>query len=360
MTINANVAAATHGETVGEILGSGDAARRDQEFGLKQVPLTHVSAPTPSGRRSTLEVRVNDSLWTERSSLYAAGASERAYVARTNDEGATKVVFGDGVEAARLPSGQQNLRARYRKGIGAAGNVRAGQLTTLLTMPLGVTGVTNPEAAAGGEDPEALADARRNAPLTVLTLGRAVSRRDYEDFARGFAGISKAHALWIPSGPARGVFVTIAGPLGATVVAGSGTHVNLTDALRTYGDALLPLDIRSYRAMGFVLRAEVKVASDRLTDEVLARVREALERAFGFDAREFGQPVSIDEVVAVAHRVAGVVAVDVDELRRADDAATPAVRPRLQAALPEVNGTAVSPAELLTIDPARLELTVMP
>jgi predicted phage baseplate assembly protein len=230
--INANVAPATHGETVGEILGSGDAATRDQRMPLKQAPLTYVSADTPSGRRSTAQVRVDGTLWTELPSLFGAGARDRIHAVRIADDGTASVVFGDGIEGARLPTGQANVRAEYRKGLGAAGNVQAGQLTTLLTRPLGVTAATNPEAAAGGEDPEAIDAARQNAPLTVLTLDRAVSRRDYEDFARGFAGIAKAHAAWIASGPARGIFVTVAGPGGTAIDDGGTTHARLAEALR--------------------------------------------------------------------------------------------------------------------------------
>lgn len=358
VVVNANVAPATHGETVSEILGSGDAARADQEFLLKQAPLTYVSAVTPTGRRSTLAVRVNDTLWEERETLYGAGKRDRAFTTRTNDDATTTVVFGDGVEGDRLPSGTQNLRASYRKGLGTTGNVRSGQLTTLLTRPLGVTSVINPEAAAGGEDPESIDNARRNAPLTVLTLGRAVSRRDYEDFARGFAGIAKAHALWIPSGPARGVFVTVAGPLGVAITEGGATYTKLVAALRTYGDALLPLRVRTYRAASFVLRARVTVGDRVVAEEVVAGVRTGLTAAFGFEARDFGQHVSIDEVMAVVHRTQGVVAVDVDELRRSDQAATQPLRARLVAAPPEVDGETVTPAEILTLDAAALDIAV--
>ena len=51
VTINANVVAATHGETVVEVLGSGDAAQPNQRFTLKKPPLTHVPAAGAGGRR---------------------------------------------------------------------------------------------------------------------------------------------------------------------------------------------------------------------------------------------------------------------------------------------------------------------
>lgn len=354
--INANVAPATHGETVGEVLGSGDASQANQRFALKQAPLTHVRADTPSGRRSTLEVWVAEDRWEERPTLYAAGPKDRAYVARIGAEAQTTVVHGDGVEGARLPTGQQNVCAVYRKGLGEQGNLRAGQLSTLLARPLGVTAVTNPEPSSGGQDPETLGAARQNAPRTVLTLERAVSIRDYEDFARAFAGIAKALATWVAAGPAKGVFLTVAGPGGATIGATSATGIGLSKVLRSYGDPLVGLEVESFTPVAFRLSASVKVAPDADRDAVLAAVRSTLLSAFSFDAREFGQPVSIDEVVAIVHRVPRVVAVDVDVLRRLDQSASPPMRPRLFAALPVVTAATVAPAELLTIDAATLQI----
>ncbi|MCB1938937.1 MAG: hypothetical protein KDE64_07020, partial [Rhodocyclaceae bacterium] len=165
LRINANVAPATHGETVEAILGDGDGAQANQRFVLGQAPLTFVSANTASGRASTLQLRVNDVLWAEVPTLHGAAPDARVFETLQDDDARTTVLFGDGAEGARLPSGSTNLRVRYRKGLGVAGNLAAGKLTTLLSRPLGVTGATNPAPATGGEDAETLARARDNAPL---------------------------------------------------------------------------------------------------------------------------------------------------------------------------------------------------
>ncbi len=358
--VNANVARATHGETVSEILGSGDARVPNAAFTLRQSPLTFVSAATPSGRQSTLALRANDLLWQEVPSLYARGPTERVYETEIDDDGVTTVRFGDGQEGARPPSGDHNIRATYRKGLGLAGNVAGGKLTNLLSRPLGVTAATNPEAATGGEDKESQDKARDNAPLTVLTLDRAVSIRDYRDFARAFAGIAKAHALWIPSGPGRGVFLTVAGEAGAPVPETSDTFGHLQESLHAYGDPLMPLRLVSYRDARFSLRIAVKVAADADSKIVLPAVEASLRAAFGFDARSFGQGVSVDEVAAVAQGVAGVEAVNVSELHRSE-LPSPVFVPRLFAALP-VASLAQLPlaAELLTLDAAPLVLDSLP
>lgn len=357
--VNGNVAPATHGETVEALLGNGDAGSAGQRFVLNQAPLTYVSAPTPSGGASTLELRVADVLWTEAPTLYQAGPGARVYQTRQDDDGLTTVEFGDGVEGARLPSGQSNVRARYRKGLGVAGNVAAGQLTTLLSRPLGVSEVVNPEPATGGEDGEQLERARENAPLTVLTLERAVSITDYASFARAFAGIDKAHALWIPAGPARGVFLTIAGVDGAVVPPSGATFASLGAALRSHGDALVPLHLHNHLGVRFRVRLSVKVLASHEIDPVLQALEAALRAHFSFARRQFGQTVSVDEVAAVAQAVAGVQAVHVTRLYRVGQA--PALVPRLFAALPVASLTGQPlPAELLTLADEPVELEVMP
>ena len=153
LSINANTVHATHGETVHEILGSGDGSAANQRFTLKKPPLTYVSASTPRGVKSTLEVRANGVRWDEAPSLYAADPDRQVYVARLNDDAQVQVMFGDGVRGARLPSGAANVTATYRSGIGPDGEVAAGSLTLLRAMPLGLRAVANPLPASGGEGP---------------------------------------------------------------------------------------------------------------------------------------------------------------------------------------------------------------
>lgn len=360
-SFNANVAHATHGESVQEILGGGDASRSYQEFTLRQPPLTYVSAATATGAASTLEVRVNDVLWHETPTLYGRGPQDHVYVSRAGDDGRTTIEFGDGVTGARLPTGQDNVRAAYRKGIGTDGLVKAGQLTSLLTRPLGIKSAVNPEAATGAQDRESLDDARTNAPLTVLTLDRTVSLQDYEDFSRAFAGVAKALATWTWERQMRRVCITVAGPAGAEIKTESATFQNLLAALLLAGDPFVSLRVKSYRPAYFRIAAKVKVDPDYQTDTVLAAVGQALRTQFSFVNRGFGQPVMLSEVIAVMQAVPGVVALDLDQLFRSDAGAA-TLETRLLAALPETlpNGD-VAAAELLTLDPAPLdELGMMP
>jgi len=352
--ISANVVAATHGESVDEILGSGDARMPFQSFVLTQPPLTFVSAATDGGRKSTLEIRVNDVLWHEVDTFHGRGREERVFVTRQTDDGKTVVRFGNGDTGARLPTGINNVRALYRKGIGIEGRVAPRKLNVLMSRPLGLKGVVNPLSAEGGEAPESREQARENAPLTVLTLGRAVSLQDYEDMARTFAGISRALATWSWAGGRRSVFLTVAGSDGHEVPQGGFIHSALLGALSKAGDPNVPLTVASYRKALFRLDATVFVHPDHLADVVLEAVESTLRETFSFERRGFGQPVPLSGVVAAIQGVEGVRAVVVNKLHRTDqavglNAVLPAQRPRAG-----VRGT-VDSAEILFLDPAPLE-----
>jgi hypothetical protein len=359
VTIAANVARATHGESVGEPIGSGDAAAPFQRFALRQSPLTYVYADEPPGRRATLEVRVDGLRWDEVPTLYGHGPRERVYTIRVADDATATVGFGDGRTGARLPTGSENVVAGYRKGLGRDGNLDPGTLTLLTTRPLGVKSVTNPVPATGGTDPEVLADARTNAPLTVLTLGRIVSLADYADFARSFEGVAKAHATWVWGKAARQILLTVAGSDGAEVPVGGPVHEKLLAAIRKAGDRNVPVVLRSYSAVPFRLAATIRRDEALPAGDVLSRAAAALAGRFSFTARSFGQGVPLSEVLAVLHRVRGVVSVDVNSLYTG---ATSDLSQSLAATLPRPGDDAetAQPAQLLTVDLRPGDLEVLP
>jgi hypothetical protein len=313
-TVNANVGMATQGMSVSEILGSGSAAMPNQKFSLKQTPLTFVQSPTPSGRATTLEVTANGVKWKEAPTLYLQVSSARVYATRNKGGGNTQILFGDGVEGSTLPTGQNNIHANYRVGSGVSGNVDAGSITTLMDRPLGVSGVNNPLAATGGQDAQSVDDIRINTPLSVMTLGRAVSITDYQNFARNFAGIAKACAIWIPSGPGRGVFITVAAAGGSALPPGNPTLDNLVTALHNYGNPLIPIHVQSFIETLFSFNADIKYDPDYDAKEVKQNVLDQLRKSYSFGARTFGHGVSADEIAAFIQAMPGVIASNVRSL----------------------------------------------
>ncbi|MBR0774296.1 putative baseplate assembly protein [Bradyrhizobium diazoefficiens] len=359
VVVHGNVVPASHGETVTQILGSGDAAQPFQQFELKQLPLTYRAAANESGAASELTLRVGEIQWHERTTLYGAAATDRVFSLDVDEQGRNLAKFGDGASGARLPSGLTNVRATYRKGIGIAGNVRAETLSQLLSRPLGLKGVSNPIPAEGGNDPEPANAARRSIPLGARTLGRVVSVLDYEDFARAFTGIAKAQAQVLQLPRDKTIAITIAGPPGSPVNSASPVWTNLLAALKAGGDPHVAVALLPYQPSTFRIGLKVKRDPDFDAKAVLSAVEAALRAHFAFDARELGQPVQQSDVIAAAQSVPGVIAVDLVRLYGGTTPyaqTIPSRQVRLLASRMHVEQGIAKPVELLTLNPAPFDL----
>jgi hypothetical protein len=341
----ANVAAGGHGETHEQVLGSGDAARTYQRFTLAGAPLSYVA-----GARgqvvSTLTVRVDGRLWTEVPRLFGTGPDDEVFVTEVDDSGGVTVRFGDGRTGARLPSGTNNVTAGYRVGTGVQGRVETGQLTLLMTRPLGVRAVTNPRAAATAADPEPAEDVREGTAHTALTLERVVSLRDVEDFARSVPGIGKALAVRVWDGRAGVVHLTVTGPLGDAV--DEPALAELEAAVRAAGAPRLPLAVQAAELVPVRVTAAVVVDPAYDPGEVLPAAAAALTEVASAGGRHLGEAFRLGDLVVATHGVPGVLAVRVSQPER---------DVRALAARHEAGGLA--PAQLVSLGPDGLELTAV-
>jgi hypothetical protein len=358
VTVNGNVALGTHGESGGQPIGHGDGSAAGQSFALPVVPLTHIGAANLKGLAAALVIRVDGLLWTEVPSLRDAGSNDRVYQLRYGEDGVVRVVFGDGINGRRLPTGVNNVVAWWRKGLGREGMVKAGQLSLLSGAPQGVKAVANPLPATGAADGETLEEARANAPLSVMTLDRIVTLQDYQDFARAFGGIAKAQAVWSWNGSARSIALTVAGVDGD--LPADRDIANLSQAIADASDSHVVLTILPYRPASFWVSAKLRTDPAFVPDAVGAAVSAVLADRFSFERRSLGQPVFRSEVIAAIQAVPGVDWVDLDAFYRGD---TPSLADALFAEASRSGlrlglGTQPLGAELLTLHPAGPDLTV--
>lgn len=318
LRINGNVAAANHGETTEEILGSGDPKQPFLQAVAKQKPLTHVTATVPGGALAEAELRVSGVLWKPVRDLLEAKPGDRVYTLTLDPDGVATYGFGNGILGAMPQSGTDNITVGYRTGLGLAGRVKAGQLNILMSRPLGLEEVANPLPSTGGADPETLDNLRDNVPLSCRTIDRVVSLSDFADYARAYAGIAKSRAEWVkfPGAAKSGVVVTVADEKGDEVPDTSKLFKDLLASLTGDGIPYTRFRLRSFRPRYFRMAAKVKALEDYVEADVLEDVEAALRTEYAFEARSFAAPVFASEVITTMQNVEGVEAVVLDYLYR--------------------------------------------
>ncbi len=300
----------SRGQTVPrEILGSGNGAIAGQEFVLKKAPLTYLAgqnAKSGENYTSTLRVWVDGVEWQEAPSFYGQPPHARIFVTREDEEQRTHVLFGDGINGVRLPSGVNNVVARYRYGSGAEAP-EAGSLSVIVKPYPNLKAILNPVPVGGGEDPDPPDQIRRYAPRSVLTFSRAVSRDDYETIAAQTPGVARARAYWRWNADQQRALVEIyVGDDDNAVEAAKTT-------LRGAGDPNRPVQVLPATPIPIRLTPTLRLDPTYEADWVQAQVRQALtdpDRGLFGDRRvRIGQVIYQSQIYAACLGVTGVLAV---------------------------------------------------
>jgi predicted phage baseplate assembly protein len=344
-----NVVPARQGATLHEILGSGQPAVPHQTFTLASGPPLADPAAGSGGFQSTLTVTV-DGVGYQEVDRFDAATPPRSFMTGTDARGATTITF-----AAPLPAGSGNVRASYRAGDGSQGNVRADQVTQLLTRPSGLASVTNPlpgDGGAAGDGPE---DVRGATPIGLRGLGRVVTVQDCGDLASSWAGVGKALATPAQVAGMDGVLITIAGINPEPLPAGDGISAAIEAAISDEADPQLPVLVVPADLYLIVLQAGV--VRDPLVDwdTTADAVRAALLAAFGYASRGLGQDVALSDLIAAAHDAPSVLSFAVQALALVPATVAPG---NLAQRLPSL--LAAAPPPVFTLQAAATEWGIVP
>jgi hypothetical protein len=187
-----------------ELLGEGT-GRPGQRLSVKQPPIVSTTEPidlllgvqiTDAERERVRAAREHAGkvfeIWQPVHSFADTSEHDRAYLV---DRSTGAITFAPEVAGRVVPPPDAEIRAWYRTGGGATGNVGAGQLSSIEPRIEGVT-VSNPNPAQGGRDLEDVDDALSRGPYEFFSLQRAVTARDYEVLATASSGgVARARAF---------------------------------------------------------------------------------------------------------------------------------------------------------------------
>jgi hypothetical protein len=276
------------------------------------------------------QVRLNSNpaeAWESRYDLIDSRPGDRHFVVEIDNDGMAHLRFGDGEMGWRPPAAME-FTAAYRVGNGNAGNVGAESISRLVLKNTTLSGVAvavrNPLPAAGGTDPESVAEAKLLAPhLFRNQIERAIIAADYAEIAQRWAEVQKASASLTWTGSWYEADVAI-DPFG---------REDEYDPLL----AKLAHHLERYRRMGHDLALQAAryvplylslcVCASPHYDR--GHVKAALLAAFGTralpggkrgffhpDEVTFGEGIYLSRIIAVAQAVPGVESVQVEEFHR--------------------------------------------
>jgi hypothetical protein len=253
-----------------------------------------------------------------------------AFTTMTDSSDSTVVVLGNGVNGLVPPSGS-TIKATYRVGQGALGNVVANAITALDT-PVTYISIKSSTVGLGGNDPESITSIKANAPTLRRAQDRAVTLADYTSLIQGFSGVTKAYAISsVASGAVTVNYTALPNypdfenrdsnsALSLTADFGTaGTDINSNLAAYLSDRSMLGVTVNQISTTinfsdVYVDFSSVVVRDGYYQTEVKNNITAAIQALFTWDAVEFNQTVKRSLVESAANSVAGVTSVTLSNL----------------------------------------------
>lgn len=290
---------AVQGAPVQEVfLTSGDP---DQEFALANK---HIA-------QGNLEVWIDGIKWTEVQTFYDSASTDKHFTVTTDALDNTRVMLGDG-NYGYLPPAGRTVVIRFLDTKGLDGNIGK-RLVNMILDPVYHDGqqvklsVTNIETASGGAARESLDHARKQAPVEISTLWRAITKSDYVALAEGYPGVAKAQVLDVNDCLNLDYY-----------------HVCVVIAPNGGG---LPSQLLKQQTLAFLDERKVLTVTVHVNDPVYIpvnlnatiyvfrnynrflvenEVRQRIEEFLTFDSVQFGQDIHFSDLVALIDSTEGV------------------------------------------------------
>lgn len=261
--------------------------------------------------------------WDVRPDLLNSNQFDSDFVAEMESDRTAYLRFGDG-NLGKAPLADSTMKASYRSGNGAAGNVGREAIAYLLDSELvgKITKIYNPLAAQGGTDPEPIAEARLNAPQALRIRQNCVTEADYVEVMQRHPEVQKAAAQMRWTGSWYTVFIAVdryeGKPIDEEFKDELHEHIEpfrlMAHDLEIVEPTFVPLDI--------VLQVTIKDSYFQ------SSIRSALEETFGNkdynsgkrgffhpDNLSFGQPVFLSRIIQQAMEIDGVYRAEVSRFQ---------------------------------------------
>ena len=289
----------------------------------REIPASafHTITPDQGVAQITLEEvgrSAHSGVWAPAQDLLGVGRFARRFVVESEDDGETKLRFGDD-RNGRCPTPGVKLRARYRVGRMDV-NVGAGTLMTWAPRDLGdepVIGVFNPLPAQGGVQRESAADIRLRAPGAFHAQKRCVIAQDYADAALEHPAVFDAMARTEWAGSRSLIVVRIRPSAGGAASAELVREVSILLDQRKMIDA--DVDVRSAVFVPLNIAFALDVATPYTASEARRKVAARMRGLLDAKTMRFGQSVQLGPLIAAALHEPGVVDVRVKQFGRRGD-----------------------------------------
>lgn len=244
----------------------------------------------------SMNLYINDEPWILVDTFAYSSSRDKVYKVEIDEQTRLYIKFGDG-QFGMKPEYNATIEASYSLTYGSAGNIATNNFTTvpqdIQVIDNKIT-INNVIPATGGSDYETFNMLKNHIPLSIKTLGVAITKEDFEAIAKMVGGVDKAYANYV-CGRYVEIYITPDG-------GGEASSALLDSVEKTISKSKVittSIEVLSTHKSQVFLDITITGKKSFKSNDISNQVKKALTTAYDYNNSDINKPVRLSDIYAL-------------------------------------------------------------
>lgn len=261
----------------------------------------------PNGKyyeQGSMSLQIGGETWVLVDTFAKSKPTDKHFMVSVNEALNPYIMFGDGTFGKKPAAGAKITNVVFYLTNGTQGNVKSNTITSVpsvISSSITDATVSNAYDAGGGSNYENFTMLKEHIPLSVKTLGVAITKEDFESLAMLVDGVNKAKADY-ECGRKLTVYIS---PDGGAV-ASSELISRVYNLLSQRAPMTTWLKVKSAGKVQIILEMDVTGKKSYKTAEIQTQILTALYNAYSPEQAQIGGSVRVSDIYALIDNLSTV------------------------------------------------------
>lgn len=261
----------------------------------------------PNGKyyeQGSMSLKIGGETWVLVDTFAKSKPTDKHFMVSVDEALNPYIMFGDGTFGKKPSAGAKITNVVFYLTNGTQGNVKSNTITSVpsvISSSITDATVSNAYDAGGGSNYENFTMLKEHIPLSVKTLGVAITKEDFESLAMLVDGVNKAKADY-ECGRKLTVYIS---PDGGAV-ASSELINKVYNLLSQRAPMTTWLKVKSAGKVQIILEMEVTGKKSYKTPEIQTQILTALYNAYSPEQAQIGGSVRLSDIYALIDNLSTV------------------------------------------------------
>lgn len=261
----------------------------------------------PNGKyyeQGSMSLQIGGETWVLVDTFAKSKPTDKHFMVSVDESLSPYIMFGDGTFGKKPAAGAKITNVVFYLTNGTQGNVKSNTITSVpsvISSSITDATVSNAYDAGGGSNYENFTMLKEHIPLSVKTLGVAITKEDFESLAMLVDGVNQAKADY-ECGRKLTVYIS---PDGGAV-ASSELINRVYNLLSQRAPMTTWLKVKSAGKVQIILEMEVTGKKSYKTAEIQTQILTALYNAYSPEQAQIGGSVRLSDIYALIDNLSTV------------------------------------------------------